>query len=440
MASRDFKYKFFLAIIMLSVNQMLLIFIISDPGSCDDLDNFRAELEIQNRAETEAKHREVREADPINHLGPIDISALDDIAFEDSPIVLENADTKEQQSQKKENQAMREEDISDVQKDWNLHMKEENLGELPIIPRDWEGFNMTEVENFRKMVLNKTRVATHLYTSQKNVPVHSKLTFFQSNLTVKIMRGTYQYFPRNVQFPRKPHQRCSVVGNGGILTGSGCGNEIDSADHVFRLNLPPIHGRFTEDVGEKTNFVTLNPSVLQHEYGLLLEEEKVRAFVQTVAMYPTNAVIYTHPFDHKKYRKPVYRAHKAMLGGSEQEMRWSHPEFLRAADRFWKKAFHLKEPRITSGLLVATIALSMCEETHLYGFWPYRTAQDGRVLAYHYFERPISNSGFQDGEEVFRSGVANNKHHRMGDEFSVLWYLHKKGVLRLHVEDCEERY
>eukprot|EP00058_Branchiostoma_floridae_P021647 XP_002607137.1 hypothetical protein BRAFLDRAFT_118664 [Branchiostoma floridae] len=257
-----------------------------------------------------------------------------------------------------------------------------------------------------KMVLNKTRVATHLYTSQKNVPVHSKLTFFQSNLTVKIMRGTYQYFPRNVQFPRKPHQRCSVVGNGGILTGSGCGNEIDSADHVFRLNLPPIHGRFTEDVGEKTNFVTLNPSVLQHEYGLLLEEEKVRAFVQTVAMYPTNAVIYTHPFDHKKYRKPVYRAHKAMLGGSEQEMRWSHPEFLRAADRFWKKA----------------------------------TAQDGRVLAYHYFERPISNSGFQDGEEVFRSGVANNKHHRMGDEFSVLWYLHKKGVLRLHVEDCEERY
>ncbi|KAI8500957.1 Alpha-N-acetylneuraminide alpha-2,8-sialyltransferase [Branchiostoma belcheri] len=292
----------------------------------------------------------------------------------------------------------------------------------------------------RKMVLNKTRVVTHLYTCQKNVPVHSHLRFFQSNLTVKIMRGTYKYFPRNVQFPVKPYQTCSVVGNGGVLTGSGCGNEIDSADHVFRLNLPPIQGSFTQDVGNKTNFVTLNPSVLQDGYGLLLEKENISAFMQAVDTYPANTVIYTHPFDQKRYRKPVYRAHQAMRN-SGQVMRWSHPEFLRAADSFWKKAFHLTEARITSGLLVTTIALSMCTETNLYGFWPYRTASDGRVLAYHYFDRPISSRQklIFDEEQMFIQGVLKNRRHNMGDEFSVLRYLHKKGVLRLHVEKCEER-
>ncbi|XP_066291675.1 alpha-N-acetylneuraminide alpha-2,8-sialyltransferase-like [Branchiostoma lanceolatum] len=438
-ASRDFKSRFFVAIIILAFNQLLLISIImSKPGSdsCEELDNIRAAVERKDPVVREAgpieKERMVREA------GPIDILGFDDTAFEDNP------NKKDQQAQKKANYPRIDDDIPDAQKDRNIEVPQQNPqnlpGELPQGSVDWNGFNRTEIKNFRKMVLNQTRVSTHLYTSQKNVPLHSGLTFFQSNLTVKIMRGTFQYLPRHVYFPRKPYQTCSVVGNGGILTGSGCGNEINSADHVFRLNLPPMQGRFTEDVGNKTNFVTLNPSVLQNGYGLLLEQENVSAFVQAVAMYPANAVIYTHPFDHRRYRKPVYRAHKAMRD-SEQVVRWSHPDFLRAADSFWKKVFHLTEPRITSGLLVTTIALAMCEETHLYGFWPYRTAQDGRVLAYHYFERPISSKHqlVWDEAEMFRLGVLNNRHHKMGDEFTVLKSLHKKGILRLHVDKCEER-
>ncbi|CAH1274412.1 ST8SIA6 [Branchiostoma lanceolatum] len=420
-AGRDFKSRFFVAIIILAFNQLLLISIImSKPSSdsCEELDNIRSAVEKKDPVVREAgpieKERMVREA------GPIDMSWFDDTAFEDKPKELEHPNKKDQQAQKKANYPRTDDDIPDAQKDRNLEVAQQNPqnlpGELPQGSVDWNGFNRTEIKNFRiglplcrKMVLNKTRVSTHLYTSQKNVPLHSGLTFFQSNLTVKIMRGTFQYLPRHVHFPRKPYQTCSVVGNGGILTGSGCGNEINAADHVFR-------------------------------YGLLLEQENVSAFVQAVAMYPANAVIYTHPFDQKRYRKPVYRAHKAMRG-SEQVVRWSHPDFLRAADSFWKKAFHLTEPRITSGLLVTTIALAMCEETHLFGFWPYRTAQDGRVLAYHYFERPISSKHelVWDEAEMFRLAVLTNRHHKMGGEFTVLRSLHTKGVLRLHVEKCEQR-
>ncbi|XP_076837800.1 alpha-N-acetylgalactosaminide alpha-2,6-sialyltransferase 2-like [Brachyhypopomus gauderio] len=57
-------------------------------------------------------------------------------------------------------------------------------------------------------------------------------------------------------FERKsPDQcvRCAVVGNGGILNGSGQGKAIDSHDYVFRVNGAIIKG-FEEDVGTKTSF------------------------------------------------------------------------------------------------------------------------------------------------------------------------------------------
>uniref|UniRef100_A0A671FCD5 alpha-N-acetylgalactosaminide alpha-2,6-sialyltransferase n=1 Tax=Rhinolophus ferrumequinum TaxID=59479 RepID=A0A671FCD5_RHIFE len=55
--------------------------------------------------------------------------------------------------------------------------------------------------------------------------------------------------------PRGPWPciRCAVVGNGGILKGSGQGRLIDAHDYVFRLNGAVIKG-FEDDVGTKTSF------------------------------------------------------------------------------------------------------------------------------------------------------------------------------------------
>uniref|UniRef100_A0A803KFD5 alpha-N-acetylgalactosaminide alpha-2,6-sialyltransferase n=1 Tax=Xenopus tropicalis TaxID=8364 RepID=A0A803KFD5_XENTR len=46
---------------------------------------------------------------------------------------------------------------------------------------------------------------------------------------------------------------CAVVGNGGILNGSGVGREIDSHAYVFRVNGAVIKG-FEDDVGSRTSF------------------------------------------------------------------------------------------------------------------------------------------------------------------------------------------
>ncbi|XP_036756185.2 alpha-N-acetylgalactosaminide alpha-2,6-sialyltransferase 2 isoform X4 [Manis pentadactyla] len=47
--------------------------------------------------------------------------------------------------------------------------------------------------------------------------------------------------------------RCAVVGNGGILNGSGQGLNIDAHDYVFRLNGAVMKG-FENDVGTKISF------------------------------------------------------------------------------------------------------------------------------------------------------------------------------------------
>ncbi|XP_030645540.1 alpha-N-acetylgalactosaminide alpha-2,6-sialyltransferase 2 [Chanos chanos] len=56
---------------------------------------------------------------------------------------------------------------------------------------------------------------------------------------------------------------CAVVGNGGILRGSGQGQAIDSHHFVFRVNGAITKG-FEEDVGSRTSFYGFTTNTLKH--------------------------------------------------------------------------------------------------------------------------------------------------------------------------------
>ncbi len=65
---------------------------------------------------------------------------------------------------------------------------------------------------------------------------------------------------------------CAIVGNGGILQNSGCGEEIDSHDFVMRMNLAPVTG-FTSDVGSRAHLNLINFETLRWLYGNLTQKE-----------------------------------------------------------------------------------------------------------------------------------------------------------------------
>ncbi|XP_019621244.1 PREDICTED: uncharacterized protein LOC109467648 [Branchiostoma belcheri] len=50
---------------------------------------------------------------------------------------------------------------------------------------------------------------------------------------------------------------CALVGNGGILLKSNCGNEIDSHDYVIRINMAALKN-YEQDVGRQTNLSFIN--------------------------------------------------------------------------------------------------------------------------------------------------------------------------------------
>ena len=79
-----------------------------------------------------------------------------------------------------------------------------------------------------------------------------------------------RHFPEFAVFA--PQTSCAIVGNGGILRNSGCGEEIDSHNLVMRMNLAPITG-FTADVGTKAHLNLVNYEKLTWLYGNLTHKE-----------------------------------------------------------------------------------------------------------------------------------------------------------------------
>ncbi|XP_035691047.1 alpha-2,8-sialyltransferase 8E-like [Branchiostoma floridae] len=249
----------------------------------------------------------------------------------------------------------------------------------------WGGFDFTTIRSIRGSVLKDTKVATHWYCSRTNMPLHSTFKFYDGKQQHRVMRGTYQYLPPETQFPEKLYRTCSVVGNGGILSGTGCGSQIDSADYVFRINLPPVSG----DVGRKASFVTINPSLLTEHYGSLKSDDGRQNFTAMLDSYLGTTTFYTHPFSN------------------------------------------------INSLLVVTIAIAMCEETHVYGFWPFSTDLDGKPLNYHYYDRAVTLGRRVVSRKNQWTVVEMNKYHKMKTEHDRLSRLHEMGVVRMHVGTCD---
>ncbi|NXL91088.1 SIA8E sialyltransferase, partial [Alectura lathami] len=266
----------------------------------------------------------------------------------------------------------------------------------------WE-MNVTEANLFNKMQLHQKKKKKG--TKKGFLPVcFRRITFLSVML-------------QDMPYHRSQFKKCAVVGNGGILKNSRCGREIDSADFVFRCNLPPISEKYFTDVGVKTDVVTVNPSIITERFHKL--EKWRKPFYDVLQVYENASVLL--PAFYNTRNTDVSIRVKYVLDDfeSQQAVYYFHPQYLINVSRYWLGQ-GVRAKRISTGLILVTAALELCEEVHLFGFWAFPMNPSGIFITHHYYDNVKPRPGF----------------HAMPSEIFNFLHMHSKGILRVHTGTC----
>ncbi|XP_037623404.1 alpha-2,8-sialyltransferase 8B [Sebastes umbrosus] len=246
---------------------------------------------------------------------------------------------------------------------------------------------------------------------------------FDRHSTTNISENLYRLLPTVSPMKNQHHRRCAIVGNSGILLNSSCGPDIDSHDFVIRCNLAPVE-EYSQDVGRRTNLVTMNPSVVQRAFQDLVSEEWRDRFLQRLQSL-SGSVLWIPAFMAKGGEERVEWALRLILLHTV-DVRTAFPSLrlLHAVRGYWlTNHVHIKRP--TTGLLMYTMATRFCEEIHLYGFWPFPLDPQGKPVKYHYYDT------------LKYEYTSSSSPHTMPLEFRTLSALHRQGALRLHTGTCD---
>ncbi|CAH7292929.1 unknown_gene_2586 [Phodopus roborovskii] len=183
-------------------------------------------------------------------------------------------------------------------------------------------------------------------------------------------------------------------------------------------NLPPITGNASEDVGRKTNLVTVNPSIITLKYKNL--NEKKERFLKDISNYGDTFLLLP-AFSYRVNTGISFKVYQTLKESKvRQKVLFFHPRYLRHLALFWKTK-GVTAYRLSTGLMIASIAIELCENVKLYGFWPFSKTVEKIPLSHHYYDNKLPKRGF----------------HQMPKEYSQMLQLHMGGVVKLHFGKCE---
>nr|XP_054766003.1 alpha-N-acetylneuraminide alpha-2,8-sialyltransferase-like [Lytechinus pictus] len=270
-----------------------------------------------------------------------------------------------------------------------------------------------QLEEFKASVLNATLTQNNTQPGQKIRYSLNRDAF--ANVTSEI----FSFLPKESLFSKVKFPKCSVVGASGILVNSKCSEQIDNADFVFRCNLPDLKG-FETDVGVKSNLTTINTiSIIAKRYNFMQTLSDSKKFIRTLQDF--HGYLWMPLFGLKSglsYSMRVARLLHQSKDIPNLKLIIGNPDHFSAVQDFWRTRF--LSTRISTGLYVVTLALSLCDETNLYGFWPFSRDLNLRPLKYHYYDD-------LDGPLAV---------HSFTEEFSTMLKMHKDGLLRMHFDKC----
>ncbi|KAJ8245947.1 hypothetical protein GJAV_G00262010 [Gymnothorax javanicus] len=270
------------------------------------------------------------------------------------------------------------------------------------------------ISSYRSELNRNCHGKSQAIVTQQNTPMGTLIAYDGNrHRAIKVTQDLYKTFSKEQPFKNVIWDTCAVVGNGGILVDSNCGEEIDSAEFVIRCNLPILDDRYQKDVGNKTDLVTANPSILYHKFQGLTERrypfvEKMSAYGDSFLLLPA--------FSYTGNTPASLRAFYTLKEfGSAIRVGFFNPRYLSNLARFWK-ARGVAGPRLSTGFIMTSIALELCSSVRLYGFWPFPVHPYGcHQLTNHYYD-----------------DLKGSKMHNMDLEFKHLLHLHEKGVTGLY--------
>ncbi|XP_069846542.1 alpha-2,8-sialyltransferase 8F isoform X1 [Dipodomys merriami] len=276
-----------------------------------------------------------------------------------------------------------------------------------------------EYENFRATLTSCCDAIQNFVVSQNNTPVGTNMTYeVESKKQIPIRENIFHMFPVSQPFVEYPYNHCAVVGNGGILNKSLCGAEIDKSDFVFRCNLPPTTGNISKDVGSKTNLVTVNPSIITLKYGNLKEKKEV--FLEDIATYG-DAFLLLPAFSFRANTGTSFKVYYTLKESkARQKVLFFHPKYLKHLALFWRTK-GVTAYRLSTGLMITSVAVELCANVKLYGFWPFSKTLEDTPVSHHYYDNRLPKRGF----------------HQMPREYNQILQLHVKGILKLQFSKCE---
>lgn len=214
---------------------------------------------------------------------------------------------------------------------------------------------------------------------------------------------------------------------------------------LCRCNIPPINEKYSADVGSKTDLVTINPSIITERYSkyetlslclsllgggfchflchFLCRFQKLekwrRPFFEVLQNYENSSVVL--PAFYNTRNTDVSFRVKYMLDDfdSQRGVFFFHPQYLLNVQRFWAVQ-GVRAKRLSSGLMLVTAALEMCEEVHLYGFWAFPMNPSGIFITHHYYDNVKPRPGF----------------HAMPHEIFNFIHMHTRGIINVHTGPC----
>ncbi|XP_042158666.1 sia-alpha-2,3-Gal-beta-1,4-GlcNAc-R:alpha 2,8-sialyltransferase-like [Oncorhynchus tshawytscha] len=288
-------------------------------------------------------------------------------------------------------------------------------------------YNRTAFTEQRKEISQHIDIAHNFTLTRSSVRVGQLMHYDYSShkYVFSIGENFKSLLPEASPIVNKHYNVCAVVGNSGILTGSRCGPEIEKFDFVFRCNFAPTE-IFRRDVGRRTNLTTFNPSILEKYYNNLLTIQDRNNFFLSLKKLDRAILWIPAFFFHTsatvtRTLVDFFVEHRGQL---KVQLAWPG-NIMQYVNRYWKTK-QLSPKRLSTGILMYTLASSMCEEIHLYGFWPFGwDPNTGKELPYHYYDKKGTKFTTKWQES-----------HQLPAEFKLLYRMHTEGLIKLTLSHC----